>query len=353
MIAQMFMRNETTAVPMMQRYNVSYVVVFVTYASTQQGGQPSFLGAGEDGKWYWMVRIDWMVRIANQTSYDNQTILFQEKRATTGTTTTVSYYRLLKSGDKIIANETISSGQNLNDNSVLGFMMNTGVGISKASSDYFDRVFASSNNFVLVYKVLYPTNTIAKINIDKDRVKYGESVHITGTLTDSKGAPKSGVVTLQDNTEGSLWDDIATLTLVDGKFSHDWTPPAGNHSLRVSWAGIRGESLPTVSNSVSLFVEAKVVTLTLSVSNYNVTLGENVTISLRLSEKLSNGTLAIQYSVDNKTWVGISTVQPKNGTVEYSWRPPKAGALYIQATYSGSGNFGPATSTVVVLYVKP
>jgi dolichyl-diphosphooligosaccharide--protein glycosyltransferase len=347
MIAQMFMRNETSAVPIMQTYNVSYVTVFVTYATTQQGGQPSFLGAGEDGKWYWMVRI------ANQTSYENQTILFQEKRATTGTSTTVSYYRLLKSGDKIIANETISSGQNLNDNSVLGFMMNTGVGISQASSDYFDRVFTSSNNFVLVYKVLYPINTFAKINIDKDRVKYGESVHITGTLADSKGAPKSGVVTLQDNTEGSLWDDIATLTLVDGKFSHDWTPPAGNHSLRVSWAGIRGESLPTVSNSVSLFVEAKIVTLTLSVSNYNVTLGENVTISLRLSEKLSNGTFAIQYSVDNKTWVGISTVQPKNGTVEYSWRPPKAGALYIQATYSGSGNFGPATSTVVVVYVKP
>jgi dolichyl-diphosphooligosaccharide--protein glycosyltransferase len=354
MIAQMFMRNETTAVPMMQRYNVSYVVIFVTYAATTQGGQPSFLGAGEDGKWYWMVRI------ANQTSFDNQMILFQEKReATAGTTTTsssttINYYRLLRSGDKIIANDTISSGQNLNDNSVLGFMMNTGVKISQATSEHFDRVFSSSNNFVFVYKVLYPAATLATVNIDRNNVKYGESVHITGTITDGQGTPyKSGTVTLQDNTEGNVWGNIASFTLANGKFSYQYVPPAGNHSLRVSWNGVRGESLAAVSNLVQLYVEPKTVTLTLSLSKYNVTLGENVTISLGLSEKLSNGTFAMQYSLDNKTWLDISTVEPKNGTLEYAWQPPKSGTIYIQAKYSGSGNFGPATSAIVILYVKP
>jgi dolichyl-diphosphooligosaccharide--protein glycosyltransferase len=348
MIAQMFMRNETTAVPMMQRYNVSYVAVFVTYASTQQGGQPSFLGAGEDGKWYWMVRI------ANQTSYGNQTVLFQEKRETSGTSTTVSYYRLLKSDDKIIANETISSGQNLNDNSVLGFMINTGVGLSQATSEHFDRVFSSSNHFVLVYKVLYPTNTLAKINIDRDKVKYGETVHITGTVTDTEGTPvKSGVVALQDNAEGNAWQDIAAVTLVDGKFSYQGIPAAGNHTLRVSWHGLKGISHSAVSNSVKLYVEPKTVTLAISLSKYNMTLGDNATISMRLSEMLSNGTIEIRYSLDNKAWVSISTVEPMNGTVEYSWSPAKTGTLYIKAEYSGSGNFGPATSDVVVLYVKP
>jgi dolichyl-diphosphooligosaccharide--protein glycosyltransferase len=353
MIAQMFMRNETTAVPMMQKYNVSYVVIFVTYAATQQGGQASFLGAGEDGKWYWMVRI------ANQTDYGNQTILFQQKSTTTPTTTgsstpTISYYRLLKSGSNIIANDSISSGQNLNDNSVLGFMMNTGVRISQATSEYFDRVFSSSNNFVFVYKVLHPVATLSTISIDKNTVKYGESVHITGTITDAQGTPyKSGTVTLQDNTEGSIWDNIASFTLADGKFSYQYVPPAGNHSLRVSWNGVRGESLPAVSNTVQLFVEPKTVTLTLSLSKYNMTLGENVTLSLALSEKLSNGTFAMQYSLDNKTWLSISVVEPKNGTLEYSWRPPKSGTIYIQAKYSGSGNFGSATSAIVILYVKP
>jgi dolichyl-diphosphooligosaccharide--protein glycosyltransferase len=352
MIAQMFMRNETTAIPMMQRYNVSYVMIFVTYFATQQGAQPSFAGFGEDGKWYWMVRI------ANQTSYSQQTILFQEKRATTtsatgATGTTVDYYRILKNGDKVVANDSISSGQNLNDNSVLGFMMNTGVRISQATSDYFDRVYSSSDNFVFVYKVLYPATTRAKISIDKNRVRYGESVRINGTVADTEGTPYSGVVTLQDSMDGSTWNDVTTVTLADGKFGYQYIPPAGNHSLRVSWAGVRGTSRPAVSNSVPVYVEPKTVTLALSLSKYNVTLGENITISMRLSEKLSNGTFTMQYSLDNKTWVDISNVQPQNGTLEYSWRPPQTGALYIQAKYSGSGNFGPATSAVVILYVKP
>ncbi len=344
MIAQMFMRNETTAIPMMQRYNVSYVTVFVTYARTQGQSSPSFLGAGEDGKWYWMVRI------ANQTSYGNETILFQEKRAQTE----VTYYRVLKNGDKVVANETISAGQQLRDNSILGFMMNTGVGISQATSNYFDRVFTSSNNFVLVYKVLYPKTTIVTISIDKNRVKYGESVHITGTVTDDEGNPyRTGTVTLQDSIQVGVWDNVAAVNVVDGKFTYDWTPPAGNHSVRVSWSGTKGESLPAVSSSVQLFVEAKTVTLAISLSNYNVTLGENVTISLRLSERLSNGTFTIEYSTDNATWLNLATAEPKNGTADYLWEPAKAGTLYIRANYSGSGNFGPATSGVAVLYAKP
>jgi len=347
MIAQMFMRNETTAIPMMQRYNVSYVAIFVTYAPTQQGGKPTFIGAGEDGKWYWMVRI------ANQTTYGNETTLFQEKRVDSN----VNYYRVLKTGDKVVANETISSGQQLNDNSVLGFLMNTGVGISRATSPYFDRVFASSNNFVLVYKVLYPKSTVVSIDIDKSRVKYGESVRITGTVTDNEGTPyKIGTVELQTSVrgeEGEAPEKIAAVDLIDGKFTYDWTPHAGNQSVTAHWSGVKGESLPAVSNPVQLFVEAKTVTLAISLSNYNVTISENVTISLRLSEKLSNGTFTMRYSTDSKTWIDIATADPKNGTVDYSWKPPKAGTLYIQATYSGSGNFGSATSAIVVLYVKP
>lgn len=343
MIAQMFMRNETTAIPIMQRYNVSYVVVFVTYARTQGQSNPSFIGAGEDGKWYWMVRI------ANQTSYGNQAILFQEKRAENQ----VTYYRILKTEDKVVANDTITSGQQLNDNSVLGFMMNTGVGLSTATSEYFDRVFTSSNNFVLVYKVLYPRTTVATISVDKNKVKYGESVHITGTVTDSEGNPyKTGTVSLVDSVNGEA-KDIAHVDLADGEFSYDWRPPAGNHTVTAHWSGVTGETRSAVSNPALIFVEPIPVTLAISLSSYNVTLGQNVTVSLTLSEKLSNGTFTISYSIDNKTWTALTTVSPENGTLEYSWRPERAGAVYVQASYSGTGNFGPATSSAVIVYVKP
>jgi len=344
MIAQMFMRNETTAIPMMQEYNVSYVVVFVTYARTEGQSNPTFLGAGEDGKWYWMVRI------ANQTKYGDETILFEEKR----TQTEVTYYRVLKIHDKIVANETISTGQQLQDNSVLGFMMNTGVGLSQAASEHFERVFTSSNNFVLAYKVLYPRTTIVSISVDKNKLKYEESVHITGTVTDNEGNRyKSGTIRLVDSVNGGPHESIATVGLVDGEFIYDWTPPAGNHSLRAFWSGVTGESTSAVSDPVSLIVEPSMVMLSISLSDYNVTIGHNVTISLRLSEELSNGTFTIRYSSNNKTWTDLVTVQPQNGTVDYSWAPVTEGTIYIQAAYSGSGNFGPATSSTVALIVKP
>jgi len=345
MIAQMFMRNETTAIPMMRNYDVDYVMVFVTYARLQGQTDPSFIGAGEDGKWYWMVRI------ANQTSYGGETVMFQTQR----TESAVSYVRVLKVGDKVIANETISSGQQLKENSVLGFLMNTGVGLSTATSVYFDRVFTSSNNFVLVYKVLYPTDSRVTMKLDKTTVKYGEGVHIEGTVSDTSGIPyKTGTVTLQYSTEGGAEGrPLADVELADGNFSYDWVPPAGNHTVQASWEGVKGESKPAVSESVQLHVEPIPIALTISLSLLNITHGENLTIMLNLSEKLSNGTLTLEYSSNNKTWSVITTGAPVNGTLEYEWSPVTTGTLYVRASYSGSGNFGAAMSVTIVMYVKP
>jgi hypothetical protein len=233
-------------------------------------------------------------------------------------------------------------------------MMNTGVGLSQATSEHFERVFTSSNNFVLVHKVLYPKTTIVSMSMDKNKVKYGESIHITGTVTDSEGERYgSGTIRLLDSVNGGPQESIATASLVDGEFTYDWTPPAGNHSVRAFWSGVKGESTSAVSDPASLFVEPKPVTLSVALANYNVTVGQNVTISLRLSQNLSNGTFTIRYSSNNKTWTDLVTVQPQNGTIDYSWAPATAGTMYIQATYSGAGNFGPATSSIVVLTVEP
>jgi hypothetical protein len=101
-----------------------------------------------------------------------------------------------------------------------------------------------------------------------------------------------------------------------------------------------------------VLVESVPVTLTISLSEYNLTLGQNVTISMELSQRLSNGTLMAQYSVNNKIWSTLEPIEPKNGTAELSWGPVTAGAYYVKATYSGSGNYGTATSAILILYVK-
>jgi len=93
--------------------------------------------------------------------------------------------------------------------------------------------------------------------------------------------------------------------------------------------------------------------LTISLSNLNVTRGENVTVLMNLSEELSNGTLTLEYSANSKTWNTITAGEPKNGTLENTWAPLVTGTMYVSATYSGSGNYGAATSVTMVIYVKP
>ena len=67
MIAQTFLDNTTMALPNLQRYNVSYVAIFITPSGGTQGG---YQGFGEDGKWYWMARI------GNNTMWNNYKVVY-------------------------------------------------------------------------------------------------------------------------------------------------------------------------------------------------------------------------------------------------------------------------------------
>ena len=62
-IGKMFMSNETEAVNILRRYNVTHVVVYVTFSIEIAGAAPEYallygggLG-GDNGKWQWMARI--------------------------------------------------------------------------------------------------------------------------------------------------------------------------------------------------------------------------------------------------------------------------------------------------------
>ncbi|MCS6784138.1 MAG: hypothetical protein NZ581_02945 [Candidatus Caldarchaeum sp.] len=64
-IAHAFMSDETTAMEIFRRHNVTHVVIYVTHQFVVQGGQAygRLLGFGDEGKWIWMLRI------ANQTGH--------------------------------------------------------------------------------------------------------------------------------------------------------------------------------------------------------------------------------------------------------------------------------------------
>ncbi|NIQ34276.1 MAG: hypothetical protein GTN80_11680, partial [Nitrososphaeria archaeon] len=72
-IAVLFLTNETWAIPVMKRYNISHIVIFVTWYQGEGGGI-RWLGAGEDNKWFWMARI------GNGTTIGDITYNFQHKQ---------------------------------------------------------------------------------------------------------------------------------------------------------------------------------------------------------------------------------------------------------------------------------
>jgi len=58
-IAYAFMSNETTALGIFRKYDVTHVAIFVTHQPFNQGGRVlgRLLGFGEESKWIWMARI--------------------------------------------------------------------------------------------------------------------------------------------------------------------------------------------------------------------------------------------------------------------------------------------------------
>jgi dolichyl-diphosphooligosaccharide--protein glycosyltransferase len=96
-IACLFLTNETFAIPVMKRYNISHVAIFVTWYQGEGGGI-RWLGAGEDNKWYWMARI------GNGTTIGDITYNFQQKQLENE----VRYFRLISSRKELVANDTLA-----------------------------------------------------------------------------------------------------------------------------------------------------------------------------------------------------------------------------------------------------
>ena len=68
-IAWMFLLNETKAIEILSRYQVTHVVVFNTFDT---GGND--IGWGEESKWRWMARISERWTGLNDTAYGNSTL---------------------------------------------------------------------------------------------------------------------------------------------------------------------------------------------------------------------------------------------------------------------------------------
>jgi dolichyl-diphosphooligosaccharide--protein glycosyltransferase len=346
-IAQTFLDNTTLAIPNLRRYNVSYVAVFLT-PSGQTGGQTQFQGFGEDGKWYWMARI------GNNTAWEGYKILFVEVRNTQARSST--YYRVIQdSKGKVLSNETIVEGNEPNENSILGFMMQAATLSQAPQSPYFTQVFSSTNRFVFLFKVNYATETVIKMLPIENKITFGQNVTFAGNLTDKAGGALTGgpyTITIEYSTnDGQDWNPIAGVASVsrEGRFNYTWAPVAGNYLLRAHFLGVEGNYIESFSQPQLLDVLKENVALRLSASTTTASVGQSVELTWQMEPFMKDANVTLAYTVDNKTYAKISSFTMTSPAMNYAWKVTIAGSFRIVVIWNGNENYNEAMSAPVTM----
>jgi len=346
-VAQTFLDNTTMAIPTLARYNVSYVAIFVTPSGGSSGG---YQGFGEDGKWYWMARI------GNNTMWQNYKVIYQETLTASSTgSTSASYTQVLEdSKGRIVSNDTIATNDELNDHTMLGYMMafSTTTG-TEQPSPYFTKVFSSTNNFVFLYQVKTAKPALLTLRHVKSQLTYGDQVLFAGNLTDSSGRPLT-ISNPQVNLEysddsGQSWLPIEAVSpSSNGTYSYAWTPDAGTILIRAHYLATQGPYGESTTAPQQITVNATNVALNISTSTKSVTVGSNVTVAVSMSPFVSGANVTVSYSPDNKTFVPIRNLIMNSTTMSFTWTVPISGSFTLRASWPGDTDHKP-TSAVVIM----
>ena len=273
-IATGLMLNESMGVNLLRQYGVTHVAIFISFNYQQGGsglcssgaGSPPVCGYGDDSKWYWMVRIGNGTVINTPLGLATVTYRQVTENAQTGASVYDRYITIggkTDNGTVITDNFPPGSSQAAAiplSNTLLGLLLRdsypTGInnqlkGANGDPSDrgdsspyFFGRVFASSNNYVLIYKVNYPQTPTLTTVLSNSYMPQGGTTNITGSLSYPSGLPVLTAVkpvVLQYATTSTGWTLIGNATITSsGSFAFpDWKPPnqLGSITVRGWWNG--------------------------------------------------------------------------------------------------------------------
>src|SRR3989449_3746586 len=282
-IATGLMLNESMAVNLLHQYGVTHVAVFFSYnyqsggsplcpsSNNSPAGSPPVCGYGDDSKWYWMVRIGNGTQISTPIGAATVTYKQRNTSLSNGQTQT-EYIRYITMNGQTDNGTLITSNYQgaliPTSNTLLGILLRNGypTGISNPPSFcssgqttscdtgnrgdarpyFFTKVFQSSNDYVLLYRVNYPQTPILTAMLSNPYVSKGANNgnNITGTLTNPSGQPVTSMtpVMLQyAKPNDSSWTMIGNSTLTTtGTYQFlNWKPPSGTSPVHVRawWNG--------------------------------------------------------------------------------------------------------------------
>ena len=133
---------------------------------------------------------------------------------------------------------------------------------------------------------------------------------------------------------------------------------AGSTHMMAPYLISRSGSFFTDTESSRIVIQAATwrvpSSITCSVSQSNIMLGENVTIWGRINPARS-AEVTIEISTDGgETWAPLITVTSNaDGTYKHVWEPDRSGSYKIKASWKGDSSYFGASSEPVTITVKP
>ncbi len=222
-------------------------------------------------------------------------------------------------------------------------------------------VFAGDNTYgwsfaYVTAAIKTPTAITASASTSTTTV--GQNFTISGRLTTEGTGLSNQTVTLLTSTDNATWTS-ATSTTTNATGNYNFTvseSSAGTHYYRASYAGTSTYA-SAVSDVVTVAIIPESIALTASASTSTTTVGQNFTISGRLTTEgtgLSNQTVTLLTSTDNATWTSAtSTTTNATGNYNFTVSESSAGTHYYRASYAGTSTYASAVSDVVTVAIIP
>ena len=196
--------------------------------------------------------------------------------------------------------------------------------------------------YVVISEGANKTLTYLTLNTDKSVYTIGETVQITGLLTDDEETPLSGK-SIKIYVNNELVDTVTTLN--NGTFSKNVTvETSGNVTIRAVFDG--DEDYRSSMANVNITVNKKPVTITFSSNKASYVLGETITLTGTLKQASTNiGSASIEI-YDGETLLDTVTTL-SNGTFSKTITAETVESKSFHAVYNGDATYESATSSNV------
>jgi len=203
----------------------------------------------------------------------------------------------------------------------------------------------SGTTSVTVNKV----STTISCSASSTSLSIGSSIAVNGSITPAR----SGVtVTLSYTMPNSTVLTRRVTSISDGKFSDKYAPPVlGPWSVKANSEGddtYTGATSPSVSFTVSKIS----TTISCSVSPSEVTEGDSVTVSGRISPALTGKTVTLSFKKPDGSTLTRTTTTGSDGSYSDSYKPDAVGSWSVSASWDGDSEHLSASSQSASFNVK-